>query len=57
MALTSWQPHALGVLDKYAVDWAMTAVGGRLDNVLNTERAWRVRYTDDKVRIYARTLD
>ena len=57
MALTGWDPPAIGVLDKYAVDWAMTAVGGTLDRVLNTERAWRVRYTDDKVRIYARTLD
>ncbi len=54
MALTTWQPPALGVLDKYAVDWAMTAVDGTLDRALNTERAWRLRYADDKVRIYAR---
>jgi hypothetical protein len=54
MALTTRQPPALGVLDKYAVDWAMTAVDGTLDRALNTERAWRLRYADDKVRIYAR---
>lgn len=54
IALVSGQPHALGVLDKYAVDWAMTAVDGTLDAKLNTERAWRVQYADDKVRIYAR---
>jgi hypothetical protein len=57
MALTSWDPPALGVLDKYAVDWAMTAVGGTLDRVLDSERVWRVRYADRKVRIYGRTLD
>jgi hypothetical protein len=57
MALTSWDPPVLGVLDKYAVDWAMTAVGGTLDRVLNRERAWRIRYADRKVRIYGRTLD
>ena len=57
MALTSWDSPALGVLDKYAVDWAMTAVGGTLDSTLNTEPAWRLRYADHKVRIYGRTLD
>jgi hypothetical protein len=57
MALTSWDPPVLGVLDKYAVDWAMTAVGSTLDRVLDSERAWRVRYADPKVRIYGRTLD
>jgi hypothetical protein len=57
MALTSWDSPALGVLDKYAVDWAMTAVGGTLDSTLNTEPAWRLRYADHKVRIYGRTRD
>ena len=57
MALTSWDPPALGVLNKYAVDWAMTAVGGTLDRALNEQTTWRVRYADDKVRIYGRTRD
>ena len=57
MALTSREPPALGVLDKYAVDWAMTAVGGSLDYVLNKEYSWVVRYADRKVRIYGRTED
>jgi hypothetical protein len=57
IALTSWKPPALGVLDKYAVDWAMTAAGGTLDRMLSGELRWRVRYTDHKVRIYAKTLD
>jgi hypothetical protein len=54
VALTHWDPPALGVLDKYAVVWAMTAIGGALDRVLSEERTWRVRYTDHKVRIYSR---
>ncbi|MEP6887887.1 MAG: hypothetical protein ABI945_06145 [Nitrospirales bacterium] len=57
VALTNWDPPALGVLDKYAVDWAMTASGGTLDRVLSGETTWRVRYTDHKVRIYSKTLD
>jgi hypothetical protein len=57
MALTSREPPVLGVLDKYAVDWAMTAAGGPLDRALNEQTTWRVRYADDKVRIYARTFD
>ncbi|HTK88386.1 MAG TPA: hypothetical protein VL329_11655 [Nitrospiraceae bacterium] len=57
MALTSWGPPALGVLDKYAVDWAMTAVGGTLDRELNEQTTWQVRYADHKVRIYGRTRD
>jgi hypothetical protein len=57
MALTSWDPPVLGVLDKYAVDWALTAVEGTLDRVLDSERAWQVRYADRKVRIYGRTFD
>ncbi|WP_447986559.1 hypothetical protein [Nitrospira sp. Nam74] len=54
VALTHWDPPALGVLDKYAVDWAMTAIGGTLDRVLSEEPTWQVRYADSKVRIYSR---
>jgi hypothetical protein len=57
MALTSWDPPVLGVLDKYAVDWAMTAVGGTLDRALNEQTIWQVRYADHKVRIYGQTRD
>lgn len=55
IALTSWDHPALGVLDKYAVDWAMTTTGEILDRALSLQPAWRVRYTDHKVRIYGRT--
>lgn len=54
VALTHWDPPALGVLDKYEVDWAMTANGGSLDRVLSGEIAWQVRYSDPKVRIYVK---
>jgi hypothetical protein len=57
VALTHWDPPALGVLDKYAVDWAMTAIGGALDRVLSGEATWQVRYADRKVRIYVKMLD
>jgi hypothetical protein len=54
MALTTWDPPVLGVLDKYGVEWAMTATGGPLDQALDRASAWRVRYADHKVRLYAR---
>jgi hypothetical protein len=57
IALTSWEPPALGVLEKYAVDWAMTATGGALDRTLSGQNTWRVRYADHKVRIYAKASD
>ena len=54
VALTHWDPPALGVLDKYAVDWAITAIGGTLDRLLSGEPTWQARYADRKVRIYTR---
>ena len=57
MALASGQSPALGVLDKYGVDWVLTAVGGVLDRELNEQPIWSVRYADHKVRIYGKARD
>ncbi len=54
LALTNWDPPALGVLDKYLVDWALVTRDGPLERALGGSRGWRMIYEDAKVRIYVR---
>ena len=54
LALTNWDPPALGVLDKYLVDWALVKRNGPLERALAGERGWRMVYADAKVMIYVR---
>jgi hypothetical protein len=54
LALTNWDPPALGVLDKYLVDWALVKRESPLERALGGERGWRRIYEDAKVRIYVR---
>ncbi len=54
VALTNWDPPALGVLDKYGVDWALVRRGSPLDQALRREAGWRTVYEDAKVVIYVR---
>jgi hypothetical protein len=54
VALTSWDPPALGVLDKYLVGWALVSRGSLLERALGGSRGWRSVYEDAKVRIYVR---
>jgi hypothetical protein len=54
VALTSWDPPALGVLAKYGVDWALTATDGPLDRSLRGMHGWQIRYEDEKVRIFVK---
>lgn len=54
VALTSWDPPELRVLDKYQVDWAIVTVGTPLGRALAGQADWRKVYGDAKVTIYAR---
>jgi hypothetical protein len=54
LALTNWDPPALGVLDKYLVAWALVRRESPLEQALGHARGWRSVYEDTKVRIYAR---
>jgi len=54
LALTNWDPPALGVLDKYLVDWALVKRDSLLERALGGARGWRAVYTDEKVTIYVR---
>jgi hypothetical protein len=54
LALTNWDPPALGVLDKYLVDWALVKRGSPLERALGGAHGWRSVYGDEKVRIYVR---
>jgi hypothetical protein len=54
LALTNWDPPALGVLDKYLVDWALVKRGSLLERALGGARGWRRVYEDAKVMIYVR---
>lgn len=54
VALTNWDPPALGVLDKYKVDWALVNRDSSLERALGGSRGWRRIYEDAKVMIYVR---
>jgi hypothetical protein len=54
LALTNWDPPALGVLDKYLVAWALVKRGSPLEQALGLSRGWLNIYEDAKVRIYVR---
>jgi hypothetical protein len=54
LALTNWDPPALGVFDKYLVDWALVKRGSLLARTLGGARSWRAVYADEKVMIYVR---
>lgn len=56
IALTSGDPPALGVLDKYKVDWALVTRDSPLARALGARTGWRAAYEDAKVRIYVRRL-
>ncbi|MGH7164738.1 MAG: hypothetical protein ACREIS_04345 [Nitrospiraceae bacterium] len=55
VALTSWDPPALGVLNKYAVDWAIVGRGTPLQQALGSRPDWGTVYEDAKVTIYVRS--
>jgi len=54
LALTNGVPPALGVLDRYKVDWALVSRDSPLEQALGSERGWQAVYADAKVRIYVR---
>lgn len=54
VALTTWDPPELRVLDKYGVDWAIVRRHSRLADVLGSIKEWKTVYADTKVRIYVR---
>ncbi len=54
VALTAWDPPALGVLAKYGVDWAIVGRNSPLDDALAQEPDWREVYGDPKVTIFVR---
>ncbi|HET8579599.1 MAG TPA: hypothetical protein VFL31_01245 [Nitrospiraceae bacterium] len=54
VALTNWDPPALGVLKKYEVDWAIVGRGSPLDRALAGQREWHAIYQDTKVSLYVR---
>lgn len=57
LALTNWDPPALGVLGKYLVDWALVKRDSPLERTLAGERGWRTVYADAKVMIYVRRVE
>jgi len=57
LALTNWDPPALGVLDKYLVDWAVVTRDSPLARALDGSRGWRAVYSDAKVTVYVRRLE
>jgi len=54
VALTTWDPPELRVLDKYGVDWAIVGHNSPLDDALAQEPDWREVYGDPKATIYVR---
>ena len=54
VALTAGDPPALGVLDKYRVDWALVERRSRLDRRLEDHPGWGRLYVDTKVALYVR---
>ncbi len=54
VALNNWDPPALGVLDKYQVDWVLVKRGTMLEQAISEAEGWRGLYEDVKVRIYVR---
>jgi len=54
VALAHQDPPVLGVLDKYRVEWGITAAGSVLDRAIQRDPGWRSVYADRKVRIFAR---
>ena len=54
VALAHQDPPVLGVMDKYRVEWGITAAGGILDQTIQRDPGWRSVYADRKVRIFAR---
>lgn len=54
VAVTSWDPPELLVLDKYGVDWAIVGRNSPLDDALAQEPDWREVYGDRKVTIFVR---
>lgn len=54
VALTAREPPALGVLEKYRVDWAITEADSVLARALAAEGSWRERYRDPKVVIFVK---
>lgn len=56
VAVTAWDPPALGVLTKYTVDSAIVARDTPLNAALVRDRNWRPLYEDSKVTIYSRKV-
>lgn len=54
IALTNWDPPALGMLDKYQVDWALVTRDGPLGQALGAQPGWQAAYEDAKVRVFVR---
>jgi hypothetical protein len=54
VALTNWDPPSVGVLDKYAVDWGLTAQGTALERALRNRSPWKPVYEDRKAVIFVR---
>ena len=54
VALTTWDPPELLVLDKYGVDWAIVGRNSPLDDALAQEPGWREVYGDPKATIFVR---
>lgn len=54
IALNHWDPPALGVLDKYRVDWVLATRGSPLEQALSLAEGWHGLYEDTKVGIYVR---
>jgi hypothetical protein len=57
IALTSWDPPAFGVLDKYGVDWTLVSRGSPLERALGARTGWQLVYEDAKVRIFVRRME
>ncbi len=54
VALNYWDPPALGVLNKYQVDWILADRGSPLEEAISYAEKWHRLYEDAKVRIYVR---
>jgi hypothetical protein len=54
VALTTWDPPELRVLDKYGVDWAIVGRNSPLDDALAQEPGWREVYGDPKATVFVR---
>jgi len=54
LALANQDPPALGVLDRYLVDWVLVTRASGLARALDDARSWAKVYEDAKVAIYVR---